>query len=93
VTNNKFVFEEYQVTTSDGYILSLHRLYEPGMPTSNPYPPVLLQHGIEDSSIQWVINDPEKSPAFILAKEGFDVWLGNNRGNHYSMKHVKYSPD
>lgn len=53
--------------------------------------PILFQHGIEDSAIEWIINSEDKALAFMLSRKGHDIWLGNNRGNAYSMGHVKYT--
>jgi pimeloyl-ACP methyl ester carboxylesterase len=52
-----------------------------------------LQHGLIDSSDAWVINSEELAPAFYYANKGFDVWLGNMRGNSYSRNHNKFNPD
>ncbi|PWW79391.1 alpha/beta-hydrolase [Tuber magnatum] len=40
--------------------------------------PVLLMHGLLQSSGSFCVND-EDSLAFYLCKAGYDVWLGNNR--------------
>ncbi|KFG31844.1 triacylglycerol lipase [Toxoplasma gondii GAB2-2007-GAL-DOM2] len=45
-------------------------------------PLVFLQHGLLESSLNWVSGGAE-SLAFLLVENGCDVWLGNNRGNEY----------
>jgi len=49
-------------------------------------------HGVLDSSDAWGLNYENKSLCFILANLGYDVWLGNNRGNKYSKKHRYLNP-
>lgn len=84
--------------TSDGYINTLHRVYK-----DHPYkevldgkyakrvqkPVVVMVHGLEDSADGWVLNGEGKSPAFVVAKQGYDVWIPNARGNYYSRGHVR----
>ena len=78
--------------TEDGYILNLHRIPcgRAGCGDGKRQP-VFLQHGILASSADWVISGPEKALAFILADLGYDVWLGNARGNTYSRHHINMS--
>lgn len=44
-------------------------------------------HGIFDSSEGWILNDEDKCIPFILVNMGYDVWLGNSRGNKFSRDH------
>ncbi|XP_060665937.1 lipase 3-like isoform X1 [Drosophila nasuta] len=77
--------ENYTVVTDDGYKLTLHRIARPGAT------PVLLVHGLLDSSATWVMMGPGKALGYLLYEQGYDVWMANVRGNTYSRGHIKYT--
>lgn len=58
-----------------------------------PKPVVFLQHGILCASDDWILNGPDASLAYMFADAGYDVWLGNARGNTYSRQHKNITPD
>jgi hypothetical protein len=54
--------ETHNVTTTDGYILTLHRIpYSPKSPVAPNKPAAFVQHGLLGSSADWIILGPNKS--------------------------------
>jgi pimeloyl-ACP methyl ester carboxylesterase len=83
-------FEAHNVTTEDGYILTLYRIpAKKDQPITPNKPVVFLQHGLIDLADTWIMNEP--CPGFLFSDAGYDVWLGNSRGSYHSLGHVKYN--
>jgi gastric triacylglycerol lipase len=83
--------ENHTITTEDGYILTFFRIQAKYSTIVPGLPVVYLQHGLLDSSDTWIINSEPLAPGFIFANRGYDVWLGNSRGNKWAMAHVNMS--
>ncbi|CAH2255144.1 lipase 1-like [Pararge aegeria] len=81
-----YAVNEYDVTTQDAYILKLFHI--PGDKTK----PVLLMHGIIDSADTFILRG-NTSLAVTLSRAGYDVWIGNTRGNRYARRHIYLHPE
>lgn len=90
----------HKLTTPDDYNLILFHVKSNNPPESSTPPKgifespltkvILIMHGVFDSSDNFAAMD--NSIVEQLSDRGYDIWLGNNRGNKYSCSHNKYTP-
>ncbi|PWO00086.1 alpha/beta-hydrolase [Tilletiopsis washingtonensis] len=79
--------DEHEIVTEGGWILKAHRISDPRRPGAAGYP-VVLQHGILCNSSHFFMCE-ERSMAFWLVDQGYDVWVTNIRAN-FDAGHTEY---
>lgn len=99
IQSRGFLPEQHDILTNDGYVISMFRIVHPNSPgVEMKGKPILLMHPLLGESANWIINSAAgfvnestdevgNNLGFELAKRGYDVWLGNVRGNVNALKH------
>jgi hypothetical protein len=89
-----FAIERHDVTTEDGYILSLWRLRRSDQNQITAGRPILyMSHSSWYSPEHFLMHGPDLSPAIYFYNLGYDVFMNNLRGSTYSRRHISLDPD
>eukprot|EP01100_Stratorugosa_tubuloviscum_P003345 TRINITY_DN1809_c0_g1_i1.p1 TRINITY_DN1809_c0_g1~~TRINITY_DN1809_c0_g1_i1.p1 ORF type:complete len:428 (+),score=179.31 TRINITY_DN1809_c0_g1_i1:107-1390(+) len=85
ITFHGYQVEQFVEETKDGYLLTLFRIPNTNSKNKQNKPPILLMHGLLQNSEAWCVL--KSGLPYLLADQGYDVWLGNNRGSRYCSFH------
>eukprot|EP01156_Anaeramoeba_ignava_P013798 Anaeramoba_ignava/a607551_24.p1 GENE.a607551_24~~a607551_24.p1 ORF type:complete len:276 (+),score=115.34 a607551_24:23-829(+) len=95
VINHGYSIMKHEIDTKDDYELCLFSIVNEDVPPPfkqfKTKPPVFFQHGLFDSCFSSVLDGPKKAISFLLADEGYHVFIGNSRVNGFSVGHKKYT--
>lgn len=80
--------DTHDIITEGGWILKAHRVSDPRR-SGPPGHPVILQHGILCNSSHFFVCE-ERSMAFWMVDQGYDVWVTNIRAN-FESGHTEFS--
>ena len=98
IRDRGFIYELHHVTSPDGFILAIHRIVNPLKPVIRF--PVLLFHGLTGTSENFLNSDKtgfisesviSGNTGFELAKQGYDVWLTDQRATPFSSNNTFYN--
>ena len=87
-----YQWKAHQVQTDDDYILTTFRVIGKTGETSqaDSRGSVLIKHGGYQDGVDWLLTFETGKPFHLqLVDQGYDVWIGNNRGSEYSREHIK----
>ncbi|XP_045465370.1 lipase 1-like isoform X2 [Harmonia axyridis] len=86
--------EIHEISTKDGYLLTLFRVPHGKNDTEVNPKPILMMHGLAGTAYNFVFTEYfNVSMAGYFADRGYDVWLGNTRGTTYGRKHIHLDPN
>ena len=93
----EYAWEPHEVTTEDGYILTLFRIFK----RDSPHPDNIVVYnfdlGFDETTLLETYVDflpsNQKIQLFNIIDMGFDVWTNAFRGPQYNQGHVTLSTD
>lgn len=90
ITEQGYSFEEHKIITEDGYINTAWKITNNNVTQKIP---VLITHGLLDNCYSFLSMNKTYSLPYLIADEGYEVWMMNTRGSTFSYEHIEESKD